>query len=335
MKKIDYSLLPVSKASSKPLSHQIEDWVLRNVETGNLPPGSRLPPEREVSEHFGVARGTVKAAYQRLQAKGLIHSRQGSGSYVRQDRELVVKMHRTQAQAVFSGAISKAQALGFKPHEMREIFEICMARNVGKIVNIAVISHISEMLLDFKKQLSALLGATVSVILLDNLTENPHPMVLLGRFDLLLVPSQHHARLAALVPSLSGRIMEISAGPSPETLASMAALRRDSRVGIICRTNMFLVLVRDLLLQHGFLRENIQYFLEMDYTVETYFPGGIDALISFRDAHIFTDPNFEHRNKEFVNKGGILIPFAAEIDRGSVVYIESQVRQLILQAAGE
>ena len=42
----------------------------------------RLPAERELSEHLGVSRGTVIAAYDALRVRGLARSRRGSGTFI-------------------------------------------------------------------------------------------------------------------------------------------------------------------------------------------------------------------------------------------------------------
>jgi GntR family transcriptional repressor for pyruvate dehydrogenase complex len=52
------------------------------VESNGLPPGSRLPSERELREGLGVGRSTVREALRALEALGTIEIRQGSGIYV-------------------------------------------------------------------------------------------------------------------------------------------------------------------------------------------------------------------------------------------------------------
>jgi DNA-binding FadR family transcriptional regulator len=42
----------------------------------------RLPPERTLAEHFGVARGTIREALKRLEDTGFVERRPGSGTYV-------------------------------------------------------------------------------------------------------------------------------------------------------------------------------------------------------------------------------------------------------------
>lgn len=53
---------------------------------GELPAGSRLPPERELAERLGVHRATLRSALARLTAAGLVTPRQGSGYAVRDFR---------------------------------------------------------------------------------------------------------------------------------------------------------------------------------------------------------------------------------------------------------
>lgn len=63
--------------------------LLRLIESGEFPPGSRLPGERDLAERFGVSRVTVREAEIALEAQGLLSIRTGSGVYVRQHAEVV------------------------------------------------------------------------------------------------------------------------------------------------------------------------------------------------------------------------------------------------------
>ncbi|MGC7098250.1 PLP-dependent aminotransferase family protein [Amycolatopsis lurida] len=52
------------------------------IEDGELPPGSRLPPDRALASALAVGRSTVVAAYDQLAVEGRIVRRQGSGTRV-------------------------------------------------------------------------------------------------------------------------------------------------------------------------------------------------------------------------------------------------------------
>ncbi len=65
-----------------PLYVQIAEGFLDRIESGELAPGDRLPPERELSELLSVNRMTVRRALRMLEGQGLLIRRQGAGTYV-------------------------------------------------------------------------------------------------------------------------------------------------------------------------------------------------------------------------------------------------------------
>ncbi|TRD23032.1 GntR family transcriptional regulator [Palleronia caenipelagi] len=72
---------------SEPVYRQISDDLLRQIGTGQLLEGDRLPTERELAKLYDVAVGTVRRGLEELQAQGLLERRQGSGNYVCSVRE--------------------------------------------------------------------------------------------------------------------------------------------------------------------------------------------------------------------------------------------------------
>ncbi|HEX9680710.1 MAG TPA: GntR family transcriptional regulator [Anaerolineales bacterium] len=75
--------LPFERSvGSLPLYLQIAESLLDRIESGELAPGDRLPPERELSERLGVNRMTVRRALRNLEDQGLLSRRQGDGTYV-------------------------------------------------------------------------------------------------------------------------------------------------------------------------------------------------------------------------------------------------------------
>jgi DNA-binding FadR family transcriptional regulator len=62
------------------------ETIRRAILTGQLAPGSRLPPERSLAGSFGVNRVTVRGALAQLAQRRLLSVRQGSGYVVRDFR---------------------------------------------------------------------------------------------------------------------------------------------------------------------------------------------------------------------------------------------------------
>ena len=62
-------------------STEIAGHLRREIIAGNLAAKERLPPERVLANEYGVARGTVREALNRLADEGMVEIRAGSGSY--------------------------------------------------------------------------------------------------------------------------------------------------------------------------------------------------------------------------------------------------------------
>jgi GntR family transcriptional regulator, transcriptional repressor for pyruvate dehydrogenase complex len=60
------------------LSAKLEQMIV----TGELPEGSRLPPEREFAAQLGVSRASVREALRELELKGMVDRRPGRGTLV-------------------------------------------------------------------------------------------------------------------------------------------------------------------------------------------------------------------------------------------------------------
>lgn len=65
------------------LYERLVDKILGLISSGAWKPGFRLPPERELSEAFGVSRTVVREAVKALEARGILESTTGSGVSVR------------------------------------------------------------------------------------------------------------------------------------------------------------------------------------------------------------------------------------------------------------
>jgi GntR family transcriptional repressor for pyruvate dehydrogenase complex len=65
------------------LSVQVADQIKSLILANELKPGDRLPTERDLCDRFEVSRTVVREAISVLEAKGLLASIGGSGTYVR------------------------------------------------------------------------------------------------------------------------------------------------------------------------------------------------------------------------------------------------------------
>ncbi|NJC69135.1 winged helix-turn-helix transcriptional regulator [Planosporangium thailandense] len=68
--------------SATPDYMRIADIIEGEIRSGKREPGSKLPTIAELCGQYKVSDNTVKSAFIRLEARGLLHRHQGRGVYV-------------------------------------------------------------------------------------------------------------------------------------------------------------------------------------------------------------------------------------------------------------
>jgi GntR family transcriptional regulator, transcriptional repressor for pyruvate dehydrogenase complex len=64
------------------LTAQVLRALVASIDTGELQPGDRLPPERELTARYSVSRTVVREAIASLRSSGRIDTQQGRGAFV-------------------------------------------------------------------------------------------------------------------------------------------------------------------------------------------------------------------------------------------------------------
>lgn len=70
---------------------QLRDFIMDNLRAGRWRAGDRLPTERSLSEQFTLSRGSVRKVLQDLRAHGLIEQTVGSGTYVAEGADAMIR----------------------------------------------------------------------------------------------------------------------------------------------------------------------------------------------------------------------------------------------------
>ena len=103
------------------LYERLVDKILDLISSGAWKPGYRLPPERELSEAFGVSRTVVREAVKALEARSVLESTPGSGVFVRlADYDMVSRSLQTYIQ------LSNRVDFEIRLNEVRRVLEVEM-----------------------------------------------------------------------------------------------------------------------------------------------------------------------------------------------------------------
>ncbi|MFJ7951865.1 FadR/GntR family transcriptional regulator [Lysinibacillus sp. NPDC096418] len=93
---------------------QIREYFLN----GELQPGDKLPTERELASRFSVSRTSVREALRKLEIKGIIEIKQGSGSFIKTPE------YQSFGEELSSTIIKTEKKLIYEMLELRQALEV-------------------------------------------------------------------------------------------------------------------------------------------------------------------------------------------------------------------
>lgn len=133
------------KVKQKRISDIIYEQLKGKILDSSLPPGEKLPPERELAAVMSVSRPSLREALQKLEAQGFLEQIQGDGTYVR---------------SVASDSVDRAFVEFFKHKdalmnlmEVRKILETWAARTAAERATAEEITTLQDYLSEMKNAL--------------------------------------------------------------------------------------------------------------------------------------------------------------------------------------
>ncbi|MCB2222866.1 MAG: GntR family transcriptional regulator [Actinobacteria bacterium] len=106
-------LLRIDPSSGVPLYLQLSAALRRALAEGEVDPGDRLPPAREMAASLGVNMHTVLRSYRELRDEGLLDLRRGRGAVVCEGAGGDAAL-----RAMVSGLAAEARRQGRTPDEI-------------------------------------------------------------------------------------------------------------------------------------------------------------------------------------------------------------------------
>src|ERR1700755_2505572 len=87
--------LELDRSARTSLAEQIRNGISAAIDNGVLAPGARLPSWLDLAAQLGVARGTVRSAYEKLSAAQLIVASRATGTRVADRLSTIVRQEET------------------------------------------------------------------------------------------------------------------------------------------------------------------------------------------------------------------------------------------------
>jgi DNA-binding transcriptional MocR family regulator len=116
---------PLNRNSEEPIYRQLIRHIRAQIESGTLPPGTRLPASRDLAQQIDISRISVVNAYAELRAEGYLSAHAGRGTFVSRD------FHAAAQHAPTPASQSQQEEFALPDSSLRDMMRL--ARRPGVI----------------------------------------------------------------------------------------------------------------------------------------------------------------------------------------------------------
>lgn len=109
--------------TSQPIYLQVADAIRREIVTGKLQPGDKLPSVRDLAILYTINPNTVSRVYKELEMDEVCFTRRGMGTFVTEDEKKVQMMKEEMAEKLVSEFLEGMKQLGFTRQEAIDALE--------------------------------------------------------------------------------------------------------------------------------------------------------------------------------------------------------------------
>ncbi len=115
--------MPWEFRGDAPIYAQLVDQLRRQIVSGDLPPGTRLPSVRDLAAEAGVNPNTMQRAMAEMERLGLVFSQRTAGRFVTEDETAIRDLRRDLAREQISAFLAGMKQLGFDRAEIAALLE--------------------------------------------------------------------------------------------------------------------------------------------------------------------------------------------------------------------
>lgn len=110
-------------SSDRAIYIQIVDKFVREIVSGRIEPGEKLPSVREIAEKAGVNPNTVQRAFSELEKTGMVYTSGTNGRYVTEETKLVQDAKVGMAKREIETFLKRMSSLGYKREQTIEVMK--------------------------------------------------------------------------------------------------------------------------------------------------------------------------------------------------------------------
>lgn len=104
-----------------PIYLQIKQHLYRQIVTGKLSPGQKIPSVRELAVQLTVNVNTVQRALQQMNSEGVLYTKRGEGNFVTEDTEMLEETKKMLINEELNKFVHNMNSLGVKNDEINAV----------------------------------------------------------------------------------------------------------------------------------------------------------------------------------------------------------------------
>lgn len=106
-----------------PIYLQIVNYLKKDIISGKLKAGDKLPSVRELSSTMRVNPNTIARVYQELEREGITFTQRGMGTFIKEDSAMINEIKRDMAKELIDNFLKGIKKLGFQKEEVIKIID--------------------------------------------------------------------------------------------------------------------------------------------------------------------------------------------------------------------
>ena len=307
-----------------PIYQQLVDEIRAAIKKGVLPKDAQLPTVQDLSAKLGIARGTIKRAYDDLERENLVEKIQGRGTFVCYQPATAVS-RKDQAMVAIDSLLDSLEGMGFSTMEINIFLNLKLRERAEQesFVKVALLECNPENLSQMSEQLHMIPNVEMYAYLIDSVEKYPYKI---GEdMDLIITTDSHAEHLSSILP-LRKRIARVALRMLPQCMSDIIKLRKGQTVGILCYSHRF----GDLLYRTcGMYTEDVAVAPPVQFSAELdvgAFLQGKDAVLVPKEYHKYCSAHVADRLRKFEGK---IIECSYEMDEGSFLYLREKTKRLL------
>lgn len=318
------SIYQINPQLDIPIYQQLVDAIQAAVKKGTLPSDQQLPTVQEMAQRLGVARGTIKRAYDELERLGLVKKVQGRGTFICYQAPDSAS-RKEQALAAIDNLLAQLDSMGFTTTEINIFLNLKMREHAEQTprIKLALLECNPENLSQITAQLRCIKGVDLYSHLLESIEAYPYKID--EDIDLVVTTDTHADYLEKLLPVRS-HIARVALRLTPPCLSKILKLQKGQSAGILCYSLRFGQLL---------YRTCATYCDNVLLQSPQKFSPDLDIAALLRDTDVILVPKAYEKYcspeaADLLRKfKGQLIECCYEMDEGSFLYLREKAKRLL------